>query len=75
MFTSVQDPVNSAFHPPGSDPVPETADPVPMGGLLQLCGEDSTDHTGGTHTVMFIHTIQLHTYTVHGNIYILYTCI
>ena len=50
MVTSFLDPVNSSFHPPGSDPVTATADPVPMGGLLQLCGENSPDHTGGTHT-------------------------
>lgn len=51
-----QDPVNSAFHPPGSDPVPEAADPVPLGGLLQLSGKDSADHAGGTHTFMFRYT-------------------
>lgn len=46
-LTSAPDPVNGALHPPRQDPVPEAADPVPVGGILQLCGEDSTNHTGG----------------------------
>lgn len=74
MFSSVSDPFNSALNPPGSDPVPETADPVPMGGLLQLCGEDSADHTGGkhtlkyTHTLFFIDALQLCVYTVYAKV-------
>lgn len=54
MLSAVLGPFNSALHPPGSDSVPEAADPVLMGGLLQLCGEDRTDHTGGTD--LHVHT-------------------
>jgi len=56
MLFSPADPLYSALHPPGQDPVPEAPDPVPLGGLLQLCGQDSADHTGGTHTHTHTHT-------------------
>lgn len=54
MCAFVSDPIYGAFHPPGSDSIPETTDPVVMGGLFQLCGEDSTNHTGGTCMLMLI---------------------
>lgn len=38
---------NGALHPPGQDPVPQTADSAPLGSLLLLCGKDCSDHPGG----------------------------
>lgn len=47
LFVCDADPHHRALHPPGQDPVPQAADPVPVGGLLLLGGEDRADHAGG----------------------------
>lgn len=60
MSDFISDPIDGAFHPPGSDFIPETTDSVVMGGLFQLCGEDSTNHTGGTCSLMLIHATHRH---------------
>lgn len=60
MSDFISDPIDGAFHPPGSDFIPETTHSVFMGGLFQLCGEDSTNHTGSTCSLMLIHATRRH---------------